>query len=237
MKGLKIPVVSGFKISKFDYENNFEKLKYRLKFLKFPLIMKSNNGGSSIGLFVVKNREEFDEKIKESFEFDDEVLIEKYCQKAREFNVALVGNSDNFEISEIDEPVKVDEVLSFSDKYLSGENTKKGEFQKNSMASQARKFPADISNELTQKIKSIATKIFKNLNLVGIVRIDFLYQEKNNKLYVCEVNAIPGSLAYYFFSENKITTNSLVKKLIQLSIENRIKYTDLNKDYYTNILD
>ena len=237
MKGLKIPVVQGFKITKNDYMKNFEEFKYRLKFLHFPIIMKSNNGGSSIGLFVVKNRKEFDEKLKQSFEFDDEVLIENYCEKAREFNVAIIGNSDSFDVSEIDEPVKLDEVLSFSDKYLSGGKGKKNVVSKNSMVSQVRKFPADIPLDLSNKIKLIAAKVFKNLGLSGVVRIDFLYQQNSNKLYVCEVNAIPGSLAYYFFANNKITTNNLVQKLIEISAMSRQKETCLNKEYFTNILD
>lgn len=239
MKGLKVPAVSGFKITKFQYEFQQDKLKFKMRFFKFPLILKSNNGGSSIGLFVAKNKEEFDEKIKQAFEFDDEVLIEKYVEDAREFNVALVGNSSDFVISEIDEPLKENEILSFADKYLSNNNVKgsKKLFEGSSMASSMRKFPADIESELSDKIKMIAKKIFVELELSGVVRIDFLYQEKTGKLYVCEVNAIPGSLAYYFFKENKISTNDLVKKLIAVSEKNKKKISLIKREYLTTILE
>lgn len=243
MRGLNIPVVSGFKITKFNYFNRFEDYKFRIKFLKFPIILKSNNGGSSIGLFVVKTREEFESKLKEAFEFDDEVLVEDYQENVREFNVAILGDSENFVVSEIDEPLKENEILTFADKYLSKEKNASSKIglkmtnKTGSMDLQSRKFPADLSQELVDKIKDIAKKIFVSLKLKGIVRIDFLYKETKNKLFVCEVNAIPGSLAYYFFDNNKISTNDLVSNLLKISKRGREKFSGLKKEYFTNILE
>ena len=104
------------------------------------------------------------------------------------------------------------------------------------MVSQKRKLPADIDLNLRKRIRDLASKIFEYLKLSGIVRIDFLYQESCDKIYVCEVNAIPGSLAYYFFDENMITVNNLIGKLLMISEKNRCKNTLLNKDYFTNVL-
>lgn len=239
MKGLKIPAVTGFKVTKCLYEYQKEKIKKRLRFYKFPLILKSNNGGSSIGLFVVRSADEFDEKLKFAFEFDDEVLIEKYLEDTREFNVAIIGSEDDFIVSEVDEPFKENEILTFADKYLSdgGGKGNKKLFESNSMASSERRFPADINIELSAKIKRLAEKIFVELKLSGIVRIDFLYQEKTRKLFVCEVNAIPGSLAYYFFKENKISTNDLIEKLLVVCRKNKEKINTVKKEYLTTILD
>ena len=231
MRGLKIPVVSGFKVTKRDYLDSFENLKYRIRFLKFPMIIKINSGGSSIGLFVAKNRIEFYEMLNTAFEFDDEVLVEEFISDTREFNVAVIGENSRFEISEIDEPLKNTKILSF--------NSKKGGYkisQKNSMAESLRKFPAQVPDDLRLKIKKIAAKIFKELNFSGVVRIDFLYQKKTGKLFVCEVNAIPGSLAYYFFEENRISTNDLVRKLIKISEHNRQAIKHVKKEFLTNIL-
>lgn len=238
MKGIGVPVVAGFKLNRndFDSEEFKRKLFLRMRFLSFPLILKPNKGGSSIGLFVAKNNQDFNKKLEECFEFDDDVVIEKFVQNSREFNVAVVGTKEEFEVSEIDEPLKLNDVLSFKDKYLSGAKTKKTSAS-NSMASQARKFPAEISDELRNQIRAIASKIFKELNLSGIVRIDFLFDENNNKLFVCEVNSVPGSLAYYFFAENKITTNWLIKKLINISDKNFANKTKFNSDFVTNVLE
>lgn len=239
LKGMKLPTVYGFRITKYEFENMLsDEQKCKIKFLQFPVIIKSNNGGSSIGLFVAKTRNEFEEKLKMAFEFDDEILVEKYLENTREFNVAILGTSEKYIVSDIDEPLKVDEILTFSDKYLTGANGKgsKKLSGKNSMAFSKRKFPADIDESVSKKIKDIASKIFKYLGLSGVVRIDFLYQEKTNKLYVCEVNSIPGSLAYYFFPENKISTNDLVRNLISVSNINREKISCVKREYCTNIL-
>ena len=144
---------------------------------------------------------------------------------------------DNFEVSEIDEPLKLHEVLSFKDKYLSGAKTKKCCETNKSMASQIRKFPAELDENLKIKIKTTASKIFKNLDLSGIVRIDFLFDEKSDKLFVCEVNSVPGSLAYYFFNENKITTTWLVEKLVEISDKNFASKTKIKSDFVTNVLE
>ncbi len=239
MKGMKISVVPGFKISKTEYENSFENVQHRIKFLRFPVIIKSNQGGSSIGLFVAKTREDFETNLKLAFEFDDEVLIERFIEGAREFNVAVLGLSDAYEVSRIDEPLKVNEVLSFADKYLNADKFKgvKTSQKSGSMASSLRKNPIDLKDEILFKIKKYAEEIFIKLGLCGVVRIDFLFDEKTQKIYVCEVNAIPGSLAFYLFEENKISTNSLVKKLIKVAENNRRNLSAVKCEYLTNILD
>ncbi len=239
MKGLRIPTLSGFKIVKSVYENDKDTYASKLRFLHFPVIMKAVSGGSSIGVFVVKSKEEFDEKLKEVFEFDSEVLIEKYLPNSREFNVAVLGTIDDYEVSEIDEPLKEHEVLSFSDKYMSGgeKSVKIDKSLKNSMASSLRKFPADISHQLKEKIQSYAGKIFEGLNLCGVVRIDFLYDEQNDRLYVCEVNSIPGSLSYYFFPKNRVLVNDLVIKLIDCAERNSNNKSLFNEEFSTSVLD
>ena len=95
----------------------------------------------------------------------------------------------------------------------------------------------NLREDLAVKIKTIAGNIFSKLGLSGVVRIDFLYDEKTGKIFVCEVNAIPGSLAFYFFKENKISTNYLVKNLVKIAEDNRLNFNDVKKEYLTNILD
>ena len=236
MIGIKVPVVKGFLIDKKIYFKQPERYQFYIRFMKFPVVLKSNNGGSSIGLFVAKNRVEFDEKLKESFEFDDEVLVENYISKTREFNVAVLGDKSDFVVSEIDEPLKENDVLTFADKYLSCAGKQKGT-KLNSMVSQDRKIPADIPITLERKIKKIAGHIFEKLNFRGIVRIDFLFDEKNNKLYVCEVNAIPGSLSYYFFDKFLIKTDDLIKNLVQVAEKAKENKLKINKEFQTNVLD
>lgn len=232
-KGLKIPVVSGFKVSKFDYYNNKEMINLELKKLKFPVILKINSGGSSIGLFKAKNKDEFEEKLNEAFEFDDEVIVEKFIPDTREFNIAILGDKEQFEISEIDEPVKNNEVLTFADKYLtngSGKSKTKG-----SMASMSKKNIANLPENIQHEMFNVAKKLFVNLSLHGVVRIDFLYDTKQNKVYVCEVNTIPGSLAFYFFKKNRIVTNDLIERLVFIA-EKNFNPNKIKQDYIVDIL-
>lgn len=242
MKGLKIRQLSGFKLTESEFESHREACLEKVKKLKFPLIIKAVSGGSSIGVFVANDLAEFEENLKSAFEFDSEVLLERFLPNAREFNVAVLGTSDKFRVSEVDEPLKVHELLSFEDKYVGGAKAK-GEKRAKSdkmggigMAGERRNFPANISAELREKIRTAAEKIFVGLGLFGVVRIDFLFDEAEDKLFVCELNAIPGSLAYYFFEENKVSSNSLVFELTEIAEKMHILRHNFNEDFCTKLL-
>ena len=234
MRGVKLPIVSGFCIKRDEYLKNEEVVQSYFKYYSFPLVIKACSGGSSIGVFVARNKEEFEEKIKQAFEFDERVVVEKFIDKAREFNVAVIGDKNKQQVSEVDEPIKGNEILTFADKYL-GSNEKGGK-TKGGMESLKKKFPADISIELSVKLKDLAIHVFRTLGLKGIVRIDFLYDEKNDKVYICEVNAVPGSLAYYFFAKNRVVTNSLIERLVEIAHSEDF-CDNLAGEYMTNILD
>lgn len=237
-KGLNIPVVSGFKVSKRDYLVENALILKRIKLLKFPVVLKINSGGSSIGLFVANDESDFAEKMKQVFEFNDDVIIEKFIKNAREFNIAILGDFEKYEISEIDEPIKNNEVLTFADKYLSGNSSKNAAVknQKGSMDFSERRKPNDLSEGIQNLMRKTAEKLFVKLGLHGVVRIDFLYDEQNKKVYVCEVNAIPGSLAFYFFKKNKIVANDLIEKLIIIAEKNLDKIR-IKQDFIVNLLD
>lgn len=237
MRGVKIPVVSGFVVNQKTYQEYKDSINLRLRFMKFPVVLKPVNGGSSIGLFVAKTKEDFEKMILSAFEFDEEVLVEKFISGAREFNVAIMGDTEDFLVSEVDEPVKLSEILSFEDKYLSGSKSKNGGVEQNcSMSSQKRNFPANITDELREKMRNFAKNAFKSLKLSGVVRIDFLYDECRDKLYICEVNAVPGSLSYYFFSKGKVLINEFIEILIKEAKKKQDKGNNFKIDYVTKVL-
>lgn len=185
---------------------------------------------------MADNKNEFESKLNEAFEFENEVIVEKFISGCREFNVAVLGIGEDLQVSEIDEPVKNQDVLTFADKYLSGESGNKIGGKKCSMSSQKRDFPKNLPEELVVKIKSLAIKTFKSLNLCGVVRIDFLFDENSGKLYVCEVNAIPGSLAYYFFDNGRYLINSMVEKLIEIAKNKDNYYKKIQTEFLTDVL-
>lgn len=236
MKGLKVPVVKGFKIEKREIKDKSkkEKIELKLRLLKFPVVIKANGGGSSIGVFVAKNMEEFNYMLCQAFDFDNVVLVEKFIDNAREFNIAVLGDGDVCQVSEIDEPLKKEELLTFADKYLSGAKTKGA--KTGSMENLRKRITTGVPIEVFSKMKDYALKIFKGLNLYGVVRIDFLYSEKLKKVYVCEANAIPGSLAYYFFNQGHVVINEFVERLIEIAEKNHLNEQMFKSDFVTDIL-
>ena len=104
------------------------------------------------------------------------------------------------------------------------------------MASTSRKVPADISAEQKGKVESMAVKAFKALNAKGAVRIDFIIDNKTEEVYVNEINTIPGSLAFYLWSEVGIDFSKECDELIQNALR---MYREKQKKTYsfdTNIL-
>lgn len=232
-KGLRIPVVSGFLVNSSDLSKKNNELKRKLGILGYPVVIKINSGGSSIGLFIANSYDEFLAKALESFEFDDEIIVEKFIKNSREFNIAILGDRDNFEISDIDEPIKNNEVLTFADKYLSKSSGKAK--AKGSMENSLRKIPKDLDEAQVKNMKRLAEKVFLKLGLRGVVRIDFLYDTTTKKIYVCEVNAIPGSLSFYFFKKNRIVTNDLIERLIDVA-NNSKNMNSLRYDFMVDVL-
>lgn len=226
-KAEKINYVKGFYA---DTNSSLTTIDNQIKqSFDYPVIIKPNGGGSSIGIKIANNFEELKECLKVAFEFDYSVVVEKALTNFTEYNCAVFGDSENFEISKIDQPLKNDQILSFKDKYLNGDKSKKG-----SMKTQKREYPV-LDQSLKQKIEEYSAKIFKNLGFYGVVRIDYMYQPKLKKLYVNEINAIPGSLANYFFIDNKLRANMFIDKLISIGIKNYNKMFNLNQNYITNL--
>lgn len=226
-KANNIPYVKGFCISKDDSKEDIDK---RIKkSFGYPVIVKATSGGSSIGIKTAQNYSQLKTALDVAFEFDNSAVVEQELQNFTEFNCAVLGDKNKIELSPIDEPIKKDEIFSFTDKYLSG-NAK----QKGSMKNSKRTYPK-LEPWLEDKIHNISKQIFSLLNFIGVIRIDFLYTPKDKKLYVNEINAIPGSLATYFFANNKIQQELFVDRLIQISQQNYENNKEMNKNYITKL--
>ena len=128
----------------------------------------------------------------------------------------------------------LDEILSYTDKYLSNAKTK-GTGSKG-MASTSRIIPARISKKLTSEIEETSKKVFRLLNLSGVCRIDYLIDSKSEKFYVNEPNTIPGSLSFYLWKEAGMTYTELLDEMISIAIK---EYKNKNKkvrSFESNIL-
>jgi D-alanine-D-alanine ligase len=144
--------------------------------LNLPFFVKPNNGGSSIGMSKVTSAEQLEGAIQKAFGEDDQVLIEEMIQ-GREFTVGVFKAEGEIKVLPITEVVAHNEFFDFEAKYegKSSETT-----------------PAAISNEWRTVLEDTAKKIYQVFNCNGVVRIDFIYNEDQNKAYMLEINTIPG---------------------------------------------
>ncbi len=192
--------ISDFKINKDLLLDEIEKFDY-------PVIIKPVSLGSSIGIKIAENREELLAGINYAFKYEDRILIEKKLINFKEFNQAVLEKNGDYELSEIEEVKSENAYLTFSDKYLP--------------SSSSHQIPALIPTKLQAEISNISIRIAKGHFIGGVIRIDYLYNCDEKKIYVNEVNTIPGSLAYYLF-EDQMGFADLIDQMITSAL--KIKY-------------
>ena len=166
--------------------------------IKFPVIVKPANGGSSIGINKANNKKELIKAIKEAKKYDNKVIIEKFI-KARELECAVLENEKSIICSNPGEIKSANEFYDYDAKYVNQDSY--------------TTIPDDLKEEVVNKIKDYSKKVFKTLNCNGYARIDFFYDEENDKIYINEINTIPG-----------FTSISMYPKLMESF---GISYTDL----------
>ncbi len=197
----------------------------------FPVIVKPANLGSSVGISKAKNENELHEAITLAASFADKILVEPAVTALREINCSVLGDADDCQASVPEEPFMHDEILSYGDKYLSGQKGgSKG------MASLSRKIPADLSEEQTREIRDLSCRIFKAIGASGVVRIDYLLDTETGKIYANEINTIPGSLAFYLWEAGGIKYPDLIDRLVELAFKRQRSRDNLTFTIDTNIL-
>ena len=104
------------------------------------------------------------------------------------------------------------------------------------MASTSRKLPADLSKKMRDEIEEIAMKAFKVLGSSGNSRIDFLIDEDTNKVYINEINSIPGSLAFYLWEEKGVNFTRMLEDMINIGVKDYKKRVSKTHSFESNIL-
>ncbi len=145
--------------------------------LKFPLFIKPNNGGSSVGMSKVHNVAGLPDALKKAFNEDDEILVEEFI-KGREFSIGVANLHGNIKVLPASEIISSKEFFDYEAKYTPGVSEEIT--------------PADLSAEKYEEIAAIVTEIYLRLNCKGMVRIDFILLEGTNDFYFIEVNTTPG---------------------------------------------
>lgn len=159
------------------FKQNFQSPDELVNNLKFPVFVKPNNGGSSIGMSKVNApSEELGKAIEKAFKEDDQVLVEEFIE-GREFTIGVFKAKGEIIALPITEVISKNDFFDFEAKYHGASN---------------EVTPAEIDDSVAQLIRDNAVKAYRVFNCKGIIRIDFIYNEQEGKLYMLEINTVPG---------------------------------------------
>lgn len=237
LKDNDIPVLDCLCFDKKEYNNGVEELIKKVETkINYPVIVKPVNTGSSIGIKKAKNKDSLIEAIDYAFQFANRILIERAIENLREINCSVLGDYEEAFASECEEPFGQDEILSYEDKYLSGGKTSKVGGSKG-MQSLDRKLPADITKEQKEEIQSLAIKTFQKLGCNGVARVDLMIDCDENKIYVNEINTIPGSLSFYLWNATDLKYDKLLEKIINLALKRQREEAEISYTFDTNVLE
>ncbi len=213
LKGLKVNVVKGEIVG---FSDDFNK---KVAGLKYPLIVKPNRLGSSIGISVAKDGIQLKKALDLAFRFGEQALVEECLTDFIEINCAVYENSKGETVvSECERPKGKGSLLTFNDKYVLGE----------------REFPAKIDAKLSSEIKRVSEKVYRTLGANGVIRIDYLV--KNDKVYLNEINSVPGCLAYYLFSPTVKGFSCVIKEQIENALKRFAKSQTFVTGYASSVL-
>lgn len=212
LRALKVKTVDGVLIKGGLNKSALEKIEY-------PVIVKPNRLGSSIGVSKAENLTQLRSAINLALRFGDEVLLEKCLADFIEINCAVYKKANGeIVVSECEQPIGADKVLSFNDKYENGQ----------------RVFPANIDKKIADKIKRTAKKVYIEMCFSGVIRIDFFVV--GGEVYINELNTVPGSLAYYLFCKTLKEFSMMLEDLIEVALCEYAKSMTVIKKYDTGIL-
>lgn len=156
--------------------------------LGYPVIVKPNRLGSSIGVTVARTRSELILALECAFAYDSAAIAETYLADRREVNCAALRTGGEIVVSPCEEPKTRNAFLTFKDKYFDGGKEEHGEF------------PANLPQETAEKVRAYTKLLYRRADLRGIVRADFLIG--GGEVYFNEMNTVPGSLSWYLFCKN-----------------------------------
>lgn len=223
-----IPIAKYIWFYDTDYLKNEEELFKKVNKLDYPLIIKPARLGSSIGIEIIKRKEELESSIEKVLKYDERFLIEEYIENKRELNCAVMGTYDKIQTSAIEEVINEEGICTYQDKYT---------LETDSNPKIKKIYPAEISNDLEKDIEEYSKETFRLLCAKGVLRVDFLYDTKRKKIYVDEVNVIPAYFSHHLWPEKNIDYRSLMDIMINQAIDsiNKEKQQVLDNSIFEEI--
>ena len=245
LKDNGIPVLDCKCYTAKQYDENEEAIIEEIeKVIGYPLIVKPVNLGSSIGISKAENRTELYDSLDTAFRYATKVLVETAVQNLKEINCSVLGDYEDAEASECEEPVSSDKILTFTEKYIGDGSAKGAKGAKGGvkssgskgMATLKRKIPADITDEQRDTIRDLAVKAFKCLGCGGVSRIDFMMDTATGNIWLNEINTIPGSLSFYLWEPIGVKYTELLDRMISLALKRERESENITYTFDSNVL-
>jgi D-alanine-D-alanine ligase len=220
----RIPIVKHVTILRTAWEKDPKKVQKAIESkLRYPVFVKPANLGSSVGISKAHNRKEFGPAMDEAAKFDRKIVIEQGVggkkDKAREIECSVLGN-DEPTASVPGEIVPGKEFYDYTAKYLDE-------------GSQLI-IPAKLTKTETKRVQELAIAAFRAVDCSGLARIDFLMDPKTRKIFLNEINTMPGFTAISMYPKlwaaSGVDYADLIDRLIQLGIE---RHEDKKKNQYS----
>lgn len=233
LKDNGIPVLDCVCLNSKDFDDEPEKIIEKIESrFSYPVIVKPINLGSSIGISKARDTDSLETALANAFDFADRVLVEPAIENLREINCSVLGDRTSARASVCEEPLNATDILSYEDKYI-GNSSKSGS---KGMASTSRQIPADIPKETEDEIRTMAVEAFKVLGCSGVSRIDFMIDTKENKVWLNEINTIPGSLSFYLWEPAGVDYTELIDEMISLALKREREQESITYSFDTNVL-
>jgi D-alanine-D-alanine ligase len=222
--GAGLAIVKHVTVLRSQWEKDAKKVaKLVERKLKYPVFVKPANLGSSVGISKVRDRKELGPAIEMAAGYDRKIVIEQGVggkkQKARELEISVLGN-DEPQASTVGEIVPSAEFYDYNAKYLD-EGSK-------------LVIPAKLSKKQIKEVQGMAIRAFQSVDCSGLARVDFLMEPKNGKLYLNEINTMPGftSISMYpkLWAASGLGYSELIDRLIQLALE---RHAEKKKNRYS----
>lgn len=211
MRANDIPVVESALVLRSEIEKDMNAAIERAeKAGAYPLFTKPANLGSSVGVTKCHNRSDMQEGLMEAASFDRRVLIERGVGNAREIEVSVLGNDEPI-ASVCGEILPSREFYSYESKYIDGTS--------------GLEIPAQLPNGTSEKIREYAVRAYKLIDCAGMARVDFFLEKDTNRIYLNELNTIPGftkiSMYPKLWEASGMPYAKLVDRLIELAMERK----------------
>jgi D-alanine-D-alanine ligase len=219
-----IPVVDMMVVLRAEIENDMlSTIERAEKVSDYPLFTKPANLGSSVGVTKCSNRSDLQEGLMEAALFDRRILVQKGVKNAHEIEVSVLGN-DEPAASVCGEVLPSREFYSYESKYIDGTS--------------GLLIPAPLPDEISECIREYAVRAYKAIDCAGMARVDFFVEKDTNKIYLNELNSIPGftkiSMYPKLWEASGLSYQKLVDRLIELAMERKADRDHTSHMYRSN---